>query len=70
MDSNGTNIVQLTDNNYSDKSPSFSPDGDTIAFSSYLDGDYEIFTMDTDGNNTIQLTDNESDDYIIRGGWK
>jgi|GEM_PF-1472278 len=34
-----------------------------IAFSSNLDGDFEIFVMDADGSNVTQLTDNESLDW-------
>ena len=58
MDSDGANIVQLTDNNSEDCSPCFSPDGDIITFSSDRDGDFEIYIMDSDGANIVKLTDN------------
>ncbi len=36
--------------------PSWSPDGTRIAFSSYRDGNYEIYTMDVNGNDVQRLT--------------
>ena len=36
--------------------PSWSPDGTRIAFSSYRDGSYEIYTMDPNGNDVQRLT--------------
>ena len=36
--------------------PSWSPDGTRIAFSSYRDGNYEIYTMDSYGNDIQRLT--------------
>jgi Tol biopolymer transport system component len=36
--------------------PSWSPDGTRIAFSSYRDGNYEIYTMDANGNDVQRLT--------------
>ena len=36
--------------------PSWSPDGTRIAFSSYRDGNYEIYTMDVNGNDIQRLT--------------
>ncbi len=37
--------------------PAWSPDGTRIAFSSYRDGNYEIYTMAPDGSDIIRLTD-------------
>jgi Tol biopolymer transport system component len=36
--------------------PSWSPDGTRIVFSSYRDGNYEIYTMSSDGNDIQRLT--------------
>lgn len=36
--------------------PSWSPDGTRIAFSSYRDGNYEIYSMDSNGNDIQRLT--------------
>lgn len=45
-----------------DIDPSWSPDGEQIAFSSNRDGDFEIFVMDRDGRNVKQLTHNDAMD--------
>jgi TolB protein len=36
--------------------PAWSPDGTRIAFSSYRDGNYELYTMAPDGSDVIRLT--------------
>ena len=46
-----------------DFGPVWSPDGARIAFTSDLDGDFEIFVMDADGGNVRQLTHNDWWDY-------
>ena len=63
MNADGTGIVQLTDNSYSDWSPTWSPDGSHIAFWSNRDGeDSEIYVMNADGTGVVQLTDNSATD--------
>jgi hypothetical protein len=57
MNSDGSNLVQLTDNSDGDSHPTWSPDGSKIAFRSNRDGDWEIFTMNSDGSDVVQLTD-------------
>ena len=49
-------------NNDDDWLPSWSPDGQRIAFESDRDGDSEIYVMDADGKNQTQLTNNNDDD--------
>ena len=49
-------VRQLTDNEYGDYAPAWSPDGTRIAFHSSREADYEIFVMDPDGSNQVQLT--------------
>lgn len=39
-----------------DENPSWSPDGQQIAFDSNRDGNYDIYVMNTDGSNIVQLT--------------
>ena len=52
---------QLTHNTgITDLSPSFSPNGKRIVFSSNRDGDSEIFTMRADGSHQHQLTHTEN----------
>ncbi|MGB8983761.1 MAG: hypothetical protein WCC12_17965, partial [Anaerolineales bacterium] len=44
--------------------PSWSPNGDKIAFSSNRDGDWEIYVINADGMNETQITRNRvADDY-------
>ena len=64
MDADGGNVVQVTDNNAADdETPSWSPDGSQIAYTSNLDGgDKEIYVIDVDGCNVLQLTDNNAAD--------
>ena len=45
-----------------DDQPVWSPNGKSIAFVSYLDGDAEIFVMSADGSNQQRLTSNEAED--------
>lgn len=52
--------TRLTDNDFDDKNPAWSPDGTQIAFSTNRDDNYEIYLMDTRGTNQQKLTDNPS----------
>ena len=65
MDANGGNQRRLTNDRAWDVSPSWSPDGKHIVFSSKRDGGItsEIYVMDADGNNPQRLTNNGHDDY-------
>ena len=57
MDSDGDNYVKLTDDLAFDTQPSWSPDGDRIAFNRA----YDIHVMDSDGRNLMKLTNGPSD---------
>ena len=58
MNSNGGEQRNLTKDSRTDLNPSWSPDGRSIAFHSYRDGNYEIYVMDANGNNQRRLTYN------------
>ena len=68
MDADGANPQNLTNNPGNDLSPSWSPDGKRIAFSSFRrdrDGNikhFDIYVMDADGKNQQRLTENPDDD--------
>jgi Tol biopolymer transport system component len=52
----GSGLANLTPNLVTDIDPTWSADGDTIAFASNRDGDFDIYTMDADGANVAQVT--------------
>ena len=55
MNSDGS-VVRLTTNTFVDWYPSWSPDGQKIAFTSDRDGNLELYTMSQDGSNVVRLT--------------
>ncbi len=55
-DLDGTNLVRLTDTPGYDAEGSYSPDGKQIVFTSFRDGDAEIYIMDADGKNPRRIT--------------
>jgi serine/threonine protein kinase len=52
----GTNWRDLTNDQFFDRYPRWSPDGKKIVFTSDRSGRYEIWTMDADGTNLRQLS--------------
>ena len=55
MNSDGSNPVKLTNNPNYDNSPTWSTDGEKIAFTS-KNVQFNIFVMNSDGSNQINLT--------------
>ncbi len=55
-DPDGSNLVRLTDAPGYDAEGSYSPDGKSIVFTSFRDGDAEIYVMDADGKNPRRIT--------------
>lgn len=58
----GTGLVNLTNNPANDDSPSWSPDGQLVAFTSERDGNSEVYVMNRDGTGVRRLTQNSARD--------
>ena len=57
MDTDGSNLKQLTSGNGYEKNPSFSPDGRWIFYASYDEGHLEVFKISIEGGEPIRLTE-------------
>jgi TolB protein len=64
---NTREITRLT-NGGDNLGPSWSPDGEWIAFTSFRDGNNEIYVMRPDGSSLYNLTDNPISDWQPRWG--
>jgi len=62
MRADGSDARRLTNNAAFDAGPTFSPDGERIAFVSHRDGNYEIYLMNADGTDQQRLTHNAASD--------
>jgi len=56
VNSDGSNLKQLTDKHGFNTYPHYSPDGKTIIFTSNISGYMKLYTMDIEGNNIVQLS--------------
>jgi hypothetical protein len=57
-----TNIRALTDQNADNRFSRVSPDGKKVAFTSYRDGNAEIYLMNADGSGVTRLTNSAGED--------
>jgi Tol biopolymer transport system component len=66
MNADGNNQIRLTTNSWVDSYPSWSADGQKIAFQSHREGSQgmDIYIMNADGSNQTRLTNNTSPDYF------
>ncbi len=59
---NGSAVTQLTSDPANDVMPTFSPDGQRVAFASDRSGNWDIYMMAVNGGPAVQLTDDASQD--------
>ena len=52
----GTGLINLTNSPAPDLNPVWSPDGSSIAFVSYREGNGEIFVMQADGTKPVNVS--------------
>jgi tol-pal system beta propeller repeat protein TolB len=62
MDSDGTQLENITNNAAFNESPTWSPDGSRIAFVSDSDGNREIYVIYANGTGLTNITNNPSSD--------
>jgi Tol biopolymer transport system component/formylglycine-generating enzyme required for sulfatase activity len=63
MNADGSQVRQLTTGTFDDRIPSWSPDGEKIAYQSNDGGDYEIFVYTLGNGHIRQVTNNSCNDY-------
>jgi eukaryotic-like serine/threonine-protein kinase len=64
----GTGERYLTNDDFKDRVPRWSPDGNRLAFYSNRSGNFEIWTINKDGSGLKQITDDRTD-MNIRSVW-
>jgi Tol biopolymer transport system component len=64
LDRDGKVIQKLTDDEFNDRGPSWSPDGSRIAFVSNRSGDYQLWTIRPDGAGLTPLTANAKGAFV------
>jgi hypothetical protein len=73
QDGNMKELISGTDDSFWIASPSWSPDGDRIAFISTLDGGWGLYVIDVDGQNLTRLSDIggllSTPTWSPNGGW-
>ena len=65
MDADGTDVVALTENHREDAYPALSPDGERIAFSRRIKGQYDLFVMDVDGSDPVRILRTGNADEVL-----
>lgn len=59
--------INLTDHPADDRFGKWSPDGSKMAFTTYRDGNEEIYVVDADESNVVNLTNHPAGDSVA--GW-
>ena len=66
INTNGTELIQLTSHKSDDYEPTFSPDGQTVVFTSERDGNKEIYILDIQTKKLMNISNNIGDDWNPR----
>ena len=59
MDSDGSNKVNLTNDDYHNSHPVISPDGSKILYTSFQSNSVGLYIMNSDGSNKLKISDGE-----------
>ena len=62
MNADGSDQTNLTNHPQGDEKPSWSPDGNKIAFKAQRTGTGDIYVMNADGSGQTRLTNNRGSD--------
>lgn len=62
MNANGSNVINLTNSPTDDERPSYSTDGQKIAFTRTVGGNADIYTINANGSGLQRLTTDPADD--------
>ncbi len=66
IDLEGNVLSRVTNDDFQNTDPQFSPDGSQIVFRSYREGIDELFVIDFDGSNLRQITHYPADDTTAK----
>lgn len=69
MDTDGSNVNNLTGHKYNDTMPCWSPDGKMVIFCVITQLDREIWVMDSEGHNFIKLLGSSNRDVKLLPSW-
>jgi Tol biopolymer transport system component len=71
MNTDGTGLQQLTENNFPDSTPRWSPDGTRIVYVSDSSGtgQYDVFVMSANGTDIRQVTHVPAGARAINPAW-
>ena len=61
MNADGSNLVNISDDVGFEQLPTWSPDGERIAFASDRSGNFEVYLVDPDGSNLLNISNSAAE---------